>query len=205
MPKRGYHHGNLREALVEATLRLIGEKGPEGFTLNEAARLAGVSPAAPYRHFAGREALLEEVAREGFIVFADTLEAAWDGGRPSPLESFLRMGRAYLAFAEHKPAHYVAMFESGLLPQASGELAIVSPRALDVLTRAAEALLAPLSPDRRPPGIMVSQHIWAMSHGIVELFARGKPGTRSPFEAQELLETAIGIYLRGLGVLPPDR
>jgi hypothetical protein len=52
---------------------------------------------------------------------------------------------------------------------------------------------------------MFSAHIWAMSHGVVELFTRGKQGSQSPFAAEELLETGIGIYLRGLGLLPPDR
>ena len=60
--RRGYHHGNLREALIEAALELIGAKGPAGFTIAEAARLAGVTPAAPYRHFRDAEALLAEVA-----------------------------------------------------------------------------------------------------------------------------------------------
>ena len=55
--RRGYHHGNLREALIEAALKLISEKGPAGFTFAEAARTAGVSPAAPYRHFRDRDEL----------------------------------------------------------------------------------------------------------------------------------------------------
>lgn len=204
MSKRGYHHGNLRQALIDATLRLIAERGPEGFTLNEAARLAGVSPAAPYRHFSGREAILEEVAREGFIVFADALEKAWNDGKPSPLVAFSALGNAYLAFAKRHPAHYIAMFESGLLPNASSDLARVSSRALDVLTRAAAALTAHLPPEKCPPAIVISQHVWALSHGIVELFARGKPGTRTPFDPADLLESGIGIYLRGLGILPPE-
>ncbi|HRM76468.1 MAG TPA: helix-turn-helix domain-containing protein, partial [Paracoccus sp. (in: a-proteobacteria)] len=78
MARSSYHHGNLRQALVEATVRLIEENGPQAFTLAEAARLAGVSAAAPYRHFTGRDELLEEVARQGFEEFADRLEAAYD-------------------------------------------------------------------------------------------------------------------------------
>ena len=71
--RRGYHHGNLREALVEAALDLIAEKGPAGFTFAEAARHAGVSPAAPYRHFRDRDELLADVARQGFEQFAAAL------------------------------------------------------------------------------------------------------------------------------------
>ena len=78
---RGYHHGNLREALIHAALELIAEKGPAGFTFAEAARWAGVSPAAPYRHFRDRDELLADVARRGFDQFEAVLAAAWDGGR----------------------------------------------------------------------------------------------------------------------------
>ena len=64
MVKQGYHHGNLREALIVACLRLIEEKGPTGFTLSEAARVAGVTPAAVYRHFEGREDLIAAAAHQ---------------------------------------------------------------------------------------------------------------------------------------------
>ena len=114
MLKRGYHHGNLREALVVACLRLIAEKGPTGFTLSEAAREAGVTPAAVYRHFEGRDDLIAEAARQGYEMFADLLEHAWEKGQPSALASFEATGRAYLAFARKFPGHYVAMFESGI-------------------------------------------------------------------------------------------
>ena len=72
---RGYHHGNLKEALVRAALELIAEKGPAGFTFADAARWAGVSPAAPYRHFRDRDELLSDVARRGFEQFAAALGA----------------------------------------------------------------------------------------------------------------------------------
>jgi AcrR family transcriptional regulator len=80
--RRGYHHGNLREALIRAALDLIGQKGPAGFTFADAARMAGVSSAAPYRHFRDRDALMADVARRGFELFAVALERAWNDGRP---------------------------------------------------------------------------------------------------------------------------
>ena len=64
--RRGYHHGNLREALISAALDLIAQKGPAGFTFADSARWAGVSSAAPYRHFCYREALLAVVSSRGF-------------------------------------------------------------------------------------------------------------------------------------------
>lgn len=204
MVKRGYHHGNLREALVVACLKLIEEKGPTGFTLSEAARVAGVTPAAVYRHFEGREDLIAEAARQGYEIFADLMEHAYAKGQPSALASFEATGRAYLAFARRFPGHYVAMFESGISIQRTPELASVARRALGVMEKAASDLSQHIPPEKRPPPQMFSAHIWAMSHGVVELFARGSPGTKSPFPPEDLLETGIGVYLRGLGLLPPD-
>ncbi|MDV7142455.1 TetR/AcrR family transcriptional regulator [Tropicimonas sp. TH_r6] len=204
MPKRGYHHGNLRQALVDAATGLIEAKGPQGFTLSEAAKAAGVTPAAVYRHFEGREDLIAEIARQGFGIFADLMEFAFDSGRPSALASFEATGRAYLAFARKYPGHYQAMFESGLSMNRSAELAAAAERAKAVLERAAAELSDHIPPEKRPPAQMVSAHIWAMSHGVVELYARGAPGGRAPFPPEDLLESGIGIYLRGLGLLPPD-
>jgi AcrR family transcriptional regulator len=202
--KRGYHHGNLRQALVEAALSLIAEKGPQGFTLSEAAKAAEVTPAAVYRHFAGRDDLLAEVARQGFDIFAALLEYAYDDGRPSPLAAFEATGRAYLAFARKYPGHYQAMFESGLQPGNHPDLAQVSAKARSTMDRAAENLVTGLPAARRPPASMISAHVWAVSHGVVELFLRGNGGAQ-PWPAEDLLETGIGIYLRGLGLLSPDR
>lgn len=200
--RRSYHHGNLRQALVEATAALIEEQGPQAFTLTEAARRAGVSAAAPYRHFKGREDLLEEVARQGFVEFAGRLEAAFDGGRPRALTAFLRMGQAYLDFARDRPGYYMAMFESGLSIAGNADLAAASERAQRVLVEGAKALAERLPEDRRPPPRMVANHIWALSHGVVELFGRGKPGSRSPVSPSEMLESGVIVYLRGLGLIP---
>lgn len=204
MAKRGYHHGNLREALVGGCLKLIERKGPTGFTLSEAAREAGVTPAAVYRHFEGREDLIAEAARQGYEIFGDLMEHAYNKGQPSDLAAFEATGRAYLAFANKFPGHYVAMFESGVSINRTPELNSVATRALGVLETAAVALSEHIPAEKRPPPQMFSAHIWAMSHGVVELFARGSPGTKSPFPPEDLLETGIGIYLRGLGLVAPD-
>jgi AcrR family transcriptional regulator len=200
--RSSYHHGNLRRALVDAAVRLIEEKGAQAFALAEAARAAGVSAAAPYRHFSGREELLAEVARQGFDEFADRLETAFDDGRPSALSAFLRMGQAYLAFAAERRGHYMAMFESGISITANPALAQAADRARGVILRAAEALFVRIPPDRRPPAGLIADHVWALSHGVVELFGRGKPGGRSPISPAEMLESGTLIYLRGLGVIP---
>jgi AcrR family transcriptional regulator len=203
---RGYHHGNLKEALIRAALDLIREKGPAGFTFADAARFAGVSPAAPYRHYRDRDDLLSDVAKRGFEEFEQRLSKAWDDGKPDPRAAFERLGKAYLAFARNEPAFYSAMFESGLPVDLSPTLQAASERAFAVIRAAAERLAALVPPGMpRPPAMMMALHIWSMSHGVASLFARGDAARRKlPMSAEDLLEAEVLIYLRGLG-FPTDR
>ena len=199
--RRGYHHGNLREALIEAALELIAAKGAAGFTFAEAARSAGVSPGAPYRHFRDRDALIADVARRGFQQFAEDLARAWKNGEPDPHTALQNIGRAYLAFARDEPAYYAAMFEAQVPPDMDRELAQASDKAFAVLRQAAEALIAILPARQRPPAMMVSLHIWSLAHGIASLFGRGDDARRTlPMAPEELLEAGVLIYLQGLGI-----
>jgi AcrR family transcriptional regulator len=201
---RGYHHGNLKEALVRAALELIAEKGPAGFTFADAARWSGVSAAAPYRHFRDRDELLSDVARRGFEEFEQRLTRAWDEGRPSPPTAFQRLGRAYLAFARAEPAFYSAMFEAGVPMDATPELRAAGDRAFAIVRNACEVLVTSLPSKDRPPALMMALHIWSMSHGIASLFARGDGSQRKlPMSAEDLLEAEVLIYLRGLGLHDP--
>ena len=201
--RRGYHHGNLREALVDAAVRLIAEKGPAGFTIAEAARAAGVSPAAPYRHFRDAEALLADVALRGFERFTQALAAAWNGARPDPVKAFENLGRAYLGFARDQPGYYAAMFDAGLPLAAYPALLAAGDQAFGVLREATEMLCARLPKAEKPPALMVALHIWAMAHGIASLFGRGDAARRKlPMSPDDLLEAGFLVYLRGLGLLP---
>ncbi len=198
--RRGYHHGNLREALIQSALSLIGEKGPAGFTIAEAARSAGVSPAAPYRHFRDREELMADVARLGFERFANDLEKAWHGGQPAALEALQNAGRAYLAFARNEPAYYAAMFETGLPKTRDAALEQAANRAFEVLHTATKKLIERLPEGSRPPSHMVALHIWSMSHGIASLFGRPDRQALIPMPPEELLEAGVLVYVRGLGL-----
>jgi len=197
----GYHHGNLKEALIQAALDLIAQKGPAGFTFAEAARSAGVSPAAPYRHFRDRDELLASIAQQGFELFEKQLSAAWDDGRPDTFAAFSRVGKAYLAFAREHPAYYSAMFESGVPVQDNPALLIASERAFAIIRAAAERLIALAPPNvPRPPAMMMALHIWSLSHGIASLFGRGDAASRKlPMSAEDLLEAGVLVYLKGLG------
>jgi len=198
---RAYHHGNLKEALIRAALALIAEKGPSGFTFADAARWAGVSPAAPYRHFKSREELLADVARRGFEEFTEALVKAWDDGKPEPLAAFHRLGKAYLDFARDKQAYYSAMFEAGVPLDTDPQFRAASENSFAVLRAAAERLVATMPAKERPPALMVALHIWSMTHGIASLFGRGDAARRAlPMAPDELLEAAVLVYLRGLGL-----
>lgn len=199
--RRGYHHGNLPEALIDAALALLAEKGPAGFTIAEAARLAGVSSGAPYRHFRDADALLAAVAERGYQQFAAALARAWDEGRPDPLRAFEALGQAYLVFARKEPALYAAMFETHIAFDEFPALQTAADRAFAVLREAADRLTASLPKANRPPALMVALHVWALSHGIASLFCRGDRARRKlPMSPEDLLEAGVLIYLQGLGL-----
>ncbi len=201
--RESYHHGNLREALITAALALIAERGPAGFTFAEVARAAGVSAAAPYRHFRDRNALVAEIARQGFERFATLLEDAWNTAKPDPVAAIENCGRAYLAFARREPAAYAAMFEPGFPLEDDANLLRASDNAFNVVRRAAEAACADWrGKGSRPPPMMVALHIWALSHGIAALFVGRTDALRRklPMAPEDLLEAGLLIYLQSLGL-----
>ena len=205
--ERGYHHGNLKEALLQAALGLIAEKGAAGFTFADAARMAGVSPAAPYRHFRDRDELLSSIAQRGFEQFEAVLTAGL-GRRASGHRHGVRAGRQGLSrLCPRRSRRSIRRcsnqgFPSTLIPA----LLAASERAFGIIRAAAERLAALAPPGTpRPPAMMMALHIWSMSHGVASLFARGDAARRKlPMSAEDLLEAEVLIYLRGLG-FPTDR
>ena len=203
--RKGYHHGNLKEALVEAARRFIAERGLGGFTLVEAARLAGVTPAALYRHFSGRDALVSEVAGRGFTLLAERLGRAVRGGGTA-LERFTRMGEAYLAFAEQEPGFYAAMFS----PRPSdGETcgppwAKSKPPDGEKTSGSAFDFLVQALSETFPEGFrdvdkrFIAIEVWALSHGIATLDAAGQlprgPGLPDKYE---LLRAGVLALVHG--------
>ncbi len=191
--RRGYHHGRLKDALIEAARSLMAERGPAGFTLAEAAKLVGVTGAAPYRHFADRNALVAELARRGFELFASRLEAAWDAGRPDSMTAFRRMGPAYLAFAREEPGLYTAMFGNvaTLSTEASGQAA---DRALDILRQAAIAVLRQFGAPESLSKDLAFQ-IWGTSHGVAMLALSGHLDAAKGCDPAVILDQTIGSII----------
>lgn len=193
--RHGYHHGNLKEALIAAARRLIAEHGPQGFTLNEASRTAGVSPSAPYRHFRDRNALIEATAEEGFNLFRERLVAATEGAA-SPFEALDRMGCAYYTFALEEPGFYQAMFSSGL-PAVGASVTEAGDRAYAVLEDAVRQLGAQPHQVRE-----LSIKIWALTHGMTGLIASSAISSE---EAGRLACSAVEALLRDCGISVPPR
>ena len=201
--KRGYHHGNLKEALIEAARRFIAERGLAGFTLADAAKLVGVSPAALYRHFSGREALVAEVAGRGFDQLAARLARALRGPG-TPIERFTRMGEAYLAFAEEEPGFYAAMFaprtpEAETPPRPWGAPpgeAEETPGPFNLLVNAL-MMTFPEGFDGVDPRF-IALEVWALSHGIATLSAAGQlpKGPGMP-DKVELLRAGVVALVHG--------
>lgn len=166
-----YHHGRLREALIEAARLLVAQHGPAGFTLADAAKLAGVTAAAPYRHFADRGALMAELTQRGFERFGERLTEAWSDGAPDPAAALDRIGQAYLAFARDERGLYSAMFADVRtldVPQAGA----AASHALDLLRRAAAAVLRRREV-RDGDARELAFDLWSLSHGVAMLAVAG--------------------------------
>lgn len=108
--KGAYHHGDLRDALVQATRQLVEERGAENFTLADACRIAGVSTAAPYKHFQDKDEILRELIVQGFDRMSRLRKEAMAPFADGSQDSIVAMGRSYLAFARSEPAIFRLMF-----------------------------------------------------------------------------------------------
>jgi AcrR family transcriptional regulator len=174
-PKHAYHHGDLRQALVQQALVTIQEHGVEALTLRQTGERLRVSRTALYRHFADKQALLAAVATEGFALFERALAEAWgDAAVPASRERFYRVGRAYVDFARRHPSHYRVMFGRFVDNVAADPaLAGSADRAFGVLVTALEALQG-VGLVRRHASPELAVSVWACTHGLAMLFIDGQ-------------------------------
>lgn len=170
--RRGYHHGNLREALLEAAEALIVEVGPDGFTLADACRRAGVSTAAPYRHFEDRNALLEAVCMRGFDALAEATGAAKCSHPLGTVEHILESGRGYVAFALEQPERFRLMF--GRKPDIKGRPQVerTGRACFQHLLESVSAYLGEQGRAGEDP-LPIALRLWAVVHGVASLAIDG--------------------------------
>lgn len=192
-PKAGYHHGDLPRALLEAAQRLI-ERG-EPLTLRAAAQAAGVSVAAPYRHFADREALLAAVQAQGFRELARRTDEARRAAR-TPINSLTAVGLAYVEFAADHAAIYRLMFGPECDKANHPELMAAGHAALSVLVEAVAACKA--------AGLVkgdvqrVALAGWSMSHGLASLHADGMLAATMPGDLQATARALFKMLIDGV-------
>ena len=201
-PKKPYHHGDLRRALLDAALGMLGEPGGAGLlTLREVARRAGVSHAAPYRHFPSKEALLAEVAEEGFRRLTEEMLHHAQPVEADPLQRHLAIGVGYVAFAAKYPAHFQVMFGMELTFEHAG-LMEAGNRAfgtlLESITRCqAAGVLRPGNP------MELAVANWGLVHGLAQLNIHGRLGfTGLPQGLDGLTRLALKDLLEGTIVRP---
>ncbi|MFL5575663.1 MAG: TetR/AcrR family transcriptional regulator [Gemmatimonadaceae bacterium] len=172
-PRRPYHHGNLRRALLDEALATIRAEGVGGVTLRAIGARLGVSRSALYRHFADKRALLAAVATEGFRTLRQQLVTAWEAGDRGD-DAFRSMGVAYIRFAVANPSHYRVMFGGSVDPRAEDpELAAEAQGAFQALVDA----LAALQRDavvRGDDSVLMARYVWALVHGLAMLGIDGR-------------------------------
>ena len=192
---RSYHHGNLRQTLIAATIELIALRGPESFTLREAARHAGVSPAAPYRHFADKTVLLAAVASEGFDRLAEAIEREVAAAGDDVLGRLQAEGLAYVDFALAHPAWFRTMHTPDVL---DGE------RFADLVEQSQRihAIAWRIIRDGQQQGVIHAGDPAAISlawiaslYGLARFFVDGMVGTGGDMDMAEQLTLAVGAVL----------
>lgn len=200
-PKARYHHGDLRNALVEQSVKLVEEVGADRFSLREAARLVGVSANAAYRHFADRSDLLTAVAEVGFSrmerrVLKALSSISAQRTRAAAVERTKAVGRAYVEFAVDHPELLRVMFGADGLSslEKSGP---PKPVPFAMLTQALDDLVAEgvLSADRRPGAEL---RAWVAVHGFASLVVQGVGALQKKAQRTEALESVLDFAMVGL-------
>jgi AcrR family transcriptional regulator len=193
---RAYHHGDLKEALLMASLELVSEKGPHGFTLAEVCRKAGVSVAAPYRHYRDRQALLAAIAGTGFELQFEVMAQAVDECPDKTFQALSALAASYVNFAIANPSRYRVMYGSDLSKAKFPELYATARRAFDVVFCTVEkCLIASGKPTKNTYALSVS--MWSHCHGIAMLCVDGFLREIAMDErVNELINLAIESFTR---------
>jgi len=203
--KAGYHHGDLRQALLDATLRLVDQHGPQGFTLRAAARAAGVTAGATYHHFEDKEALLAAVAEEGFELFRQALQEAAQRAAPSARERSHNVGVAYVLFAVQHPTRFRVMVGYGVQARLRREGGAASAMATYELVR--DVLIEGLK-DKPTDAVSDAEVLgwWSVVHGLSFLAIDGHLGETgtSPKRAEVVVRTVIDALERRERTAPPQ-
>jgi AcrR family transcriptional regulator len=186
--KNSYHHGNLRQALMDAALVCIRENGADKLSLRALAREVGVSQAAPYRHFEDKVALLSALASDGFERLAYSMETLMGDIQIDPLGAFQRAGQAYIKFAQQNPETYRLMYSMKAADFDDSEMAACHTSAFHLLEKTVDAGLAKGSFKAAPKDAIVLA-AWSMAHGYAQLVIDG---------IIELADVSVDLHFQAL-------
>jgi AcrR family transcriptional regulator len=180
-----YHHGNLKEALVEAAVRVLEEEGLGALSLRRVAKQSGVSQAAPYAHFRDKKSLLTEVANRGFALFRDRMEQEALADRD---EYLVGLGRGYVFFALENPALFHLMFGGQLSELIDDDcLADNFGPSYQLLVDAIHRFPLTSQYDATPE--LDTAHAWSLVHGLATLLLAGT------FNPQMYGYDAVGTFV----------
>ncbi|HZT02876.1 MAG TPA: TetR/AcrR family transcriptional regulator [Steroidobacteraceae bacterium] len=171
---RSYHHGDLRNALIEATVELIPAAGVRGLSLREVARAAGVSHAASYRHFRDKESLLAAVAETGFSNLGEALRRAAQSAGPDPVAKLQAAGVAYVEFAMRHPAHLHVMFGGAIGSFDRYPTLLASARAARAELHEVVAEISRKGSAGEAEEEVLEAAAWSIVHGLSVLLADGQ-------------------------------
>lgn len=194
MSRATYHHGDLPQALIAATARLIEADGPSGFGLRKVAREAGVSPAAPSHHFGDSRGLLTAVAVEGFTRLVASFEAIDPAA--SPEERLREHGRRYVGVAIESPGHMAVMFRGDLIDKTNPEYLAVAPKSYESIRSAVADAMGETADSRRVEHATKTH--WAVVHGIVNLYPLTGPTLTDDPDVAQLVDAAVDIIAKGI-------
>ena len=197
--RQGYHHGDLRRALLEAAEIELAEKGPEGFTLRGCAKRAGVSHAAPAHHFGDVAGLLSALAAEGFERFLKTTSARMNAADPGDARARLvAMGLSYIEFARANPALFSLMFSSRKADFQEDRLQRAATASFEQLVAGVGAV-AGVDPLTTREGRRQLAATWAIVHGLAHLLLSQRMKFLQDQSSEELEEDLAAIVSRVLG------
>jgi AcrR family transcriptional regulator len=194
---RAYHHGSLRPALVAEAVRVLAEGNPAALSLRELARRLGVSPAAPYRHFADKDALLAAVAQQGFELLNAELGSA-AAQSDDPLRHLVDVGWAYVRFALRQPQYFQVMFGRATPPQTNHpQLRLAGQAAFGVLLRVIEdgQRAGRVAPDEAREMAVTA---WAQVHGLATLLLDGQLPLEDDAAREALVRRSLHIQQTGV-------
>lgn len=196
-PRARYHHGDLRAALIEAATRIIGEKRVEEFSVADAARAAGVSTGAPYRHFADRDDLLDHVAAAGFERLHDLTQAAMAPLPPASIDRIVAGARAYVTFCAANRGLFHLMWSATRPRDGTGLAAQTGSRCYAQFIENLREVMAGNGLGHLDPQAFGTP-LWAMVHGFASLLL-GEMHTVEPAlnRVEEMIDTAVRAYFEG--------